>query len=155
MPEIYSDYDYNQVPELVKAHKKWKRYVKYKGWNAEDSGAPPADLIGNGRASPDHIRYLYLSEDPVTPVYEVRPIIGDTVSVAKFRLQKQVRLYDLTLDIHDIENDKVVELPRLYNTIGAMFSRPYNGDASKYLPTQYIAEEIKTWVLMDCDLGVP
>ena len=86
MPEIYSDYDYNQTPELVKAQKKWKRYVKYKGWNAEDSGAPPADLMGNGRANPDHIRYLYLSEDPVTPVYEVRPIIGDTVSVAKFKL---------------------------------------------------------------------
>ena len=148
MPEIYSDYDYDQTPELVKAQKKWKRYVKYKGWNAEDSGAPPADLIGNGRANPDHIRYLYLSEDPVTPVYEVRPIIGDTVSVAKFRLLKDVRLYDLTLDIHDIENDEVVELPRLYNTIGAMFSRPYNGDASKYLPTQYIAEEIKN---MDFD----
>ena len=143
MPEIYSDYDYDQTPELVKAQKKWKRYVRYKGWNAEDSGAPPADFIGNGRANPDHIRYLYLSEDPVTPVYEVRPIIGDTVSVAKFKLLKDVRLYDLTFDIHDIENDEVVELPRLYNTIGAMFSRPYNGDASKYLPTQYIAEEIK------------
>lgn len=143
MPEIYSDYDYNQTPELVKAQKKWKRYVKYKGWNAEDSGAPPADLIGNGRANPDHIRYLYLSEDPVTPVYEVRPIIGDTVSVAKFKLLKDARLYDLTFDIHDIENDEVVELPRLYNTIGAMFSRPYNGDASKYLSTQYIAEEKK------------
>lgn len=84
-----------------------------------------------------------MSEDPVTPVYEVRPIIGDTVSVAKFKLQKEVRLYDLTFDIHDIENDEVVELPRLYNTIAAMFSRLYNGDASKYLPTQYIAEEIK------------
>jgi hypothetical protein len=24
-----------------------------------------------------------------------------------------------------------------------MFSRPYNGDVSKYLPTQYISEEIK------------
>ena len=71
IPEIYSDYDYNQTPELV------------------------------------------------------------------------VRLYDLTFDIHDIENDKVVELTRLYNTIGAMFSRPYNGAASQYLPTQYIAEEIK------------
>ena len=143
MPEIYSDYDYNQTPELVKAQKKWKKNIKFKGWNKKDSGAPPADYIGNGRANPDHIRYLYLSEDPVTPVYEVRPIIGDTVSVAKFKLQKEVRLYDLTFDIHDIENDEVVELPRLYNTIGAMFSRPYNGDASKYLPTQYIAEEIK------------
>lgn len=111
MPEIYSDYDYNQTPELVKAQKKWKKNIKFKGWSKKDSGAPPADYIGNGRANPDHIRYLYLSEDPVTPVYEVRPIIGDTVSVAKFRLQKQVRLYDLTFDIHDIENDKVVELP--------------------------------------------
>lgn len=143
MPEIYSNYDYDETPELVNAQKKWKQNVRFKGWNAEDSGAPKADLVGNGRANPDHIRYLYLSEDSITPVYEVRPIIGDTVSVARFRLTKDVKLYDLTLDIHDIVNDEVVELPRLYNTIGEMFSRPYNGDATKYLPTQYIAEEIK------------
>jgi len=143
MPELFSDYDYKQTPELVNAQKKWKRNIKLKGWSKKDSGAPPAEHIGNGRANPDHIRYLYLSEDAVTPVYEVRPIIGDTVSVAKFRLQKEVRLYDLTFDMHNIGNENVVELPRLYNTIGAMFSRPYNGDAAKYLPTQYIAEEIK------------
>ncbi len=142
IPEIYSNYDYDETPELVKAQKKWKKYVRFKGWNAEDSGAPPADYIGNGRANPDHIRYLYLSEDPITPVYEVRPIIGSTVSVAKFKLKKDVRLYDLTLDIHDAVNE-IVELPRLYNTIGEMFSKPYNGNSTKYLPTQYIAEEIK------------
>ena len=28
MPEIYSDYDYNQTPELVKAQKKWKKNIK-------------------------------------------------------------------------------------------------------------------------------
>ena len=28
MPEIYSDYDYNQTPELVKAQKKWKKNTK-------------------------------------------------------------------------------------------------------------------------------
>lgn len=143
MPEIYSDYDCDETPELVKAQKKWKKNVKFKGWNKKDSGAPPADFIGNGRANPDHIRYLYLSEDPVTPVYEVRPIIGDTISVAKFKLQRDVKLYDLTFNIHDMNNDEVVELPRLYNTIGEMFSKPYNGDATKYLSTQYIAEEIK------------
>ena len=143
IPEIYSDYDYNETPQLVKAQKKWKQNVRFKGWNADDSGAPPADLTGNGRANPDHIRYLYLCEDSVTPVYEVRPIIGDTVSVARFKLKKDIKLYDLTLDIHDIVNGEVVELPRLYNTIGEMFSRPYNGDATKYLATQYIAEKIK------------
>lgn len=143
LPEIYSDYDYTQTPELVKAQKKWKRNVKFKGWNAQDSSAPPPDYIGNGRANPDHIRYLYLSEDPTTPIYEVRPIIGQTVSVAKFKLKKDVKIYDLTLDIHDIIKDTVAEFPRLYNTIGAMFSHPYNGEVSKYLPTQYLAEEIK------------
>lgn len=143
IPEIYSDYDYDETPELIKAQKKWKKNVRFKGWNAEDSGAPNAKFIRNGRANPDHIRYLYLCEDPVTPVYEVRPIIGDTVSVAKFKLKKDVKLYDLTFNLHDINKNEVVELPRLYNTIGEMFSRPYNGDATKYLPTQYIAEEIK------------
>lgn len=143
VPEIYSDYDYAQTPRLVNAQKKWKQYVKFKGWNKKESGAPPADLVGNGRANPDHIRYLYLCEDPVTPVYEVRPIIGDTVSIAKFKLKKDIKLYDLTVDIHDIENSEAVEVPRLYNTIGEMFSRPYNGNISRYLPTQYIAEEIK------------
>ncbi len=143
IPEIYSDYNYNETPELVNAQKKWKSNIKFKGWNKKDSGAPPADLIGNGRANPDHIRYLYLCEDTTTPVYEVRPVIGDMVSVAKFKLNKEVKLYDLTFDIHDIVNDEVVEFPRLYNTIGEMFSKPYNGDAFRYLPTQYIAEEIK------------
>ena len=143
MPGIYSDYDYNQTPELVKAQKKWKNNIRFKGWNKKDSSAPPANLIRNGRANPDHIRYLYLCEDHVTPVYEVRPIIGDTVSVAKFKLQRDVKLYDLTLEINNIENDGILELPSLFNTIGTMFSRPNNKDASQYLPTQYISEEIK------------
>lgn len=143
IPEIYSDYDSNQVPQLVNAKNKWKRNVRFKGWNSKESGAPPADLIGNGRANPDHIRYLYLSEDSVTPVYEVRPIIGDTVSVAKFKLNRDVKLYDLTLEMNNKESEGNLALPRLYNTIGEMFSRPYNGDVSKYLPTQYISEEIK------------
>lgn len=76
-------------------------------------------------------------------MYEVRPIIGNTVSVAKFKLHKDVRLYDLTLDNLVDKNDDATILSRLYNTIGIMFSRPNNGDTSKYLPTQYIAEEIK------------
>ena len=67
--------------------------------------------------------------------------------IGEFNLHTVVRLpgsvFSPYTSIHDIENDEVVELPRLYNTIGAMFSRPYNGDASKYLSTQYIAEEIK------------
>ena len=62
--------------------------------------------------------------------------------MAKFQLQRDVKLYDLTLNIQD-HIEPGYEWPSLYNTIGAMFSKPYNGDVSKYLPTQYLAEEIK------------
>ena len=141
--DMLSDSDDGATSRLAKAQNKWRRKIKFKGWNKKESGAPPADLVGNGRANPDHIRYLYLSEDPVTPVYEVRPVIGDVVSVAKFKLHKDVRLYDLTLDNLVEESGETSILSRLYNTIGVMFSRPNNGDTSKYLPTQYIAEEIK------------
>lgn len=137
------DSDDGARSRLAKAQDKWRRKIKFKGWNKKESGAPPADRVGNGRANPDHIRYLYLSEDPITPVYEVRPIIGDTVSVAKFKLHKDVRLYDLTLNTIDDNNDGTAILQRLYNTIGTRFSRPNNGDTSKYITTQYIAEEIK------------
>ena len=143
MPQIYNDVDSFENSALISAQRKWKRYVKFKGWGEKDSSAPNADLIGNGRANPDHIRYLYLCEDKTTPVYEVRPIIGQTVSVAKFKLLKDVKVYDLTLDIQDEIGEEKMQMPSLYNTIGQMFSRPYNGEPTKYLPTQYLAEEIK------------
>ena len=149
LPQLYSEVDSDYIKNnketltLINAQKKWKRSIKFKGYNAKDSTAPDSDLIDNGRANPDHIRYLYLCEDDVTPVYEIRPIIGDQVSVAKFRLKKDVRLYDLTLNIQDHVEQPGYDWPSLYNTIGAMFSKPYNGEASKYLPTQYLAEEIK------------
>ena len=148
LPQLYSDVDHNYLNNnketlaLVNAQKKWKARIHFKGYNAKDSTAPSPELIGNGRANPDHIRYLYLCEDDITPIYEIRPIIGEQVSVAKFQLQKDVKLYDLTLNIQD-NIEPGFEWPSLYNTIGAMFSKPYNGDISKYLPTQYLAEEIK------------
>lgn len=66
LPQLYSDVDPNyleyneETVSLIKAQRKWKRYVSFKGYNAADSGAPDPELIGNGRANPDHIRYLYL-----------------------------------------------------------------------------------------------
>ena len=146
---LYSEMDIPSLPDkgesdaFITAQKKWKRNVRYKGYNADDSTAPKPELIGNQRANPDHIRYLYLCEDEVTPVYEIRPIIGEQVSVAKFVLQKEIKVYDLTLDIQDHMTNPDYEWPSLYNTIGQMFSRPNNGDLLQYIPTQYLAEEIK------------
>ena len=75
LPQLYSDVDPNylnnntETRALVNAQKKWKARIHFKGYNAKDSTAPNPELIGNGRANPDHIRYLYLCEDNVTPIY--------------------------------------------------------------------------------------
>ncbi len=132
----------SQTVPIISAYEKWKR-LRFKGFDAKNSVAPPADCIGPGRANPDHIRYLYLSEDSKTPVYEVRPIIGQTVSVARFKIKKDLKLFDLTVQISDTYSNPDYELPSLFNSIGKMFSKPYNGNPIEYIPTQYITEEIK------------
>lgn len=122
---------------------KWRRRVRFKGYDAKASVAPPPDRIGNGRANPDHIRYLYVCEDNITPVYEARPFIGANVSVAKLRLQKEIKVFDLNVSVQGKDNPSGSQLPSLFSTIGKKFSKPFNGDLTSYLPTQYIAEEIK------------
>lgn len=149
LPQLYSDIAPNSLKSttesraLVNAQKKWKRNVKFKGYNKKDSSAPDANLVGIGRANPDHIRYLYLCEDELTPIYEMRPIIGQTISVAKFKLKKDVKIFDLTLDMSDDYKDPDYSLPSLYNSIGKKFSKPYSGETVRYIPTQFLAEEIK------------
>lgn len=130
------------------AQLKWRKSVKFKGYGSRDSSAPEPNKVTNGRANPDHIRYLYVCEDEMTPVYEVRPIIGDQVSVARFKLIKEVKLYDLTLPKQSSEKPLLNSVDeytssKLFGAIGAMFSRPFNGDPAKYIATQFLAEEIK------------
>lgn len=124
----------------------WWTENRFQGFDAEESTAPPKEFVSSGRANPAHIRYLYLSEDSVTPVYEVRPIVGQDVSVAKFVLQKDIKVFDFSLNIQD-ENG----FPTLYNLIGEMFSKPNDGNEVDYLPTQFLVEKIKNQTNMNFD----
>ena len=108
---------------------------RFKGYNAKES-LPPEDDVPSGRANPNLIRYLYLCEDSETPIYEVKPTIGQTVSLAKLKLNRDVKLYDFTL-----KNDGISL--SLFSLIGKKFSMPNYGDVNRYLPTQYIAEKIR------------
>lgn len=129
--------------ELFSAVKKWKSNVRFKGYNAKESTAPPVEKIDDGRANPDHIRYLYLCEDKMTPVYEVRPIIGDYVSLAKFTLLEDIKLYDLTKKSVPERSTPEDGIPLLFDAIGALFSRPVETRRENYIATRFLAEEIK------------
>lgn len=123
----------------LEKYKKWQR-KRYKGFSAADSGMPPADLAPAGRINPENISYLYLAEDPLTCVYEVRPTIGQHVSIATFRLTKDIVVYDLASNSEGKDN---LHNPLLFNYIEKRFSTPNAGDTLHYLPTQFLSEVIK------------
>lgn len=124
------------------AVKAWKAQV-FKGFGAKDSGAPNHDRIKGGRANPDYIRYLYLAEDTDTACYEIRPIIGQYISVATFKSLKQLKLYDLTSQQPNRFENPVYEAPSLFDCISEHFSIPNADDPRKYIPTQFLTEKIK------------
>lgn len=136
--ETLSDPNNKNNPVLI-AYKNWKK-TRFKGFNDKESLPPPTNQVAAGRANPDHIRYLYLSEDEETPLYEVRPTIGQYVSVAKFKTTQKLKIFDFTkIPTKNVDNS----LPSLFEVIGQKFSAPYCGNPIEYLPTQYIAEAIK------------
>lgn len=138
----------NEFPSTItctpkEAVKEWKAQA-FKGFDATDSGAPKNyDIISGGRANPDYIRYLYLAEDADTACYEIRPIIGQYISVATFKSLKQLKLYDLTSQRPNHFENPVYEAPSLFDCISEHFSMPNADDPRKYIPTQFLTEKIK------------
>lgn len=128
--------------EIIDIYNRWQR-KKFKGYNSSGSGAPPADITVSGRVNPERIRYLYLAEDPKTAVYEVRPTIGQFVSVATFSTKDKIKIYDLATEIKPQDVEKTENDYALLGVIQRRFSEPNTGDTLKYLPTQFLGEVIK------------
>jgi len=127
---------------IIDAYNKWQR-KRFKGFKAADSGAPPANIGSAGRINPERIRYLYLAEDPETAIYEVRPTIGQHVSVAFFKTVDEVKIYDLARVNKPQEGEESENDYALFDIIQQRFSEPNTGDTFRYLPTQYLSELIK------------
>ena len=131
-----------RAKEIIASYDKWQR-KRFKGYKASDSGAPPADIGSAGRINPERIQYLYLAEDPETAIYEVRPTIGQHVSVAYFKIMEELKIYDLAREIKSQEGEAPGNDYTLFNVIQQRFSEPNIGDTFRYLPTQYLGERIK------------
>ena len=71
-----------------------KKRKVFWGYNAKDSGAPPRGSATAGRANSSGISYLYICDSPETAVMEVRPRIGQEVSVATIEIKEPIKLFD-------------------------------------------------------------
>ena len=109
-----------------------------------------------GRANASGIPVLYLATALETAIAEVRPWLGSEVSVAQFKVHRDLRVIDLTRG-HNRSSFGQMTLAHLsgereatseekenavWTDIDAAFSRPItaHGDSAEYVPTQFLAE---------------
>jgi len=115
---------------------------------------PPPEWVLDGRApegriNPKGIPFLYAATHMRTAIGEVRPSLGDLVSVAELRTTRGVRLINCTTDEGRIRTIIYFKEPgaeekglAVWRDIDRAFSRPVTAsdDRADYAATQFIAE---------------
>ncbi|MBQ7718820.1 MAG: RES family NAD+ phosphorylase [Clostridia bacterium] len=121
------------------------------GFRKNEMGAPPSSKASSGRANPEGISCLYLSNTIDTTLYETRAGVYDYVTVGKFVLQKDIEVVNLS-DIDKLSPFIVPDINLIaanithLNNISADIAKPLRRNESSldYLPTQYICDYIKS-----------
>jgi uncharacterized protein YrzB (UPF0473 family) len=111
------------------------------GYDAEKSFINKKfDEVGDARANPYSIAYLYVTESVYTACTEVRPYLDDYLSVAEIINKESLRVVDLT----NFDSEEFCTSGEAYLgwLIARSFSRPVK-NGSNYLMSQYISEYIK------------
>lgn len=121
---------------------------KFKGLSRKDSDKPPADKTKGYRANYDHIPHLYCASNEETAVREIRPGLNHHINIATIRPKKNMRFLDLTRNSKTLTCDTQ---KNLYEALADWFSRPVTNEDNpeEYIPTQFLAEYIKTKCKLD------
>ena len=115
---------------------------EFLGYDEKNSFVPSnSDLVGDGRANPSYIKYLYTAEEPYTALVEVRPYLDTEVSVAEIKVNESLKIADFTYERWGRIEDGVMK--NLMFLIMSDLSKPSDSDKKSYIPTQYVAEYIK------------
>jgi hypothetical protein len=116
---------------------------------------PKAEFVGDGRVNPKGIPCLYLSTTADTAMAEVRPWVGSDLSLAQFKVIRDLAIVNCSLDkkmfpiwVVDGEPRELPPQKRepvVWGDIGYAFSRPITPDhpATEYVPTQILAEAFR------------
>jgi hypothetical protein len=111
------------------------------GYDEKGSHVPPnADLVNAGRANPERISYLYMANEPMCAVAEVRPLIQEYISVAEIVILEELRIADLSYDAIGRVDE---ELKLLTYILMKEYSKPNYNAPFEYITTQFISEYIK------------
>jgi len=120
---------------------------------------PKQEYSFEGRVKPSGIIVLYLATSETTAASEIRPWIGEMISIGTFILQQNLKLADLSngdgqpnianLTFSELEGKEDISQEKtdrlVWNSIDNAFSRPQTSTdtGAEYAPTQILAEAIK------------
>lgn len=116
----------------------------------DEMGAPPTKLATAGRANPQGIPFLYLSDSAETTFYETRALYLDIISTGTFEVIKNLNIVDYSTNespfnsiYSDVQTGIINEL--IAKKISQDLSKPMRRSDSPvdYVPTQFICEYIK------------
>lgn len=84
-----------QMDKLIEFNKRYSEPNNFYGFSKSDCGVPPEKFRHNGRLNTKTDAYLYLAFDKDTAIYEMRPSIGQSYSLATCKSNKDLLLVDL------------------------------------------------------------
>lgn len=113
------------------------------GYDEKESSAPPADMTHDGRANPRGISYLYLAEDELTCIKEIKPNIESWISIGSFIPNKKLKLADIYFSKKDFEANKGDSDSINFMMMFDICFSEVEQTTEDYLATQYISEFIK------------
>ena len=114
-------------------------------YNKRDSYVPPLKIIKANRANTEGIPCLYAAKEEKTAIAEVRPFLGNEISVAGIQIKRDLTIFDLYLDLN-IKDIEIIKLssPDIWLGIAFAFSIPYeNTSKNEYLLTQCVSEYVQ------------
>lgn len=123
-----------------------------KGFRQEEMFSPPIGKRTAGRVNPEGMRVLYLSKDNKTVLNETRVASYDYVTIGEFKNKKSLKIANIS-GISRISpflyNDNFQRYALNRNVFQEMayeIAKPIrrNDSPLEYLPTQYIAEFVKS-----------
>jgi hypothetical protein len=120
---------------------------------------PCRNRAGDGRTNPRGIPCLYMATRKNTAILEVRPLIGSYVSIARFRLSRDIEIIncakdhfslldeDLRITLGKSREEKLEQNEKMvWGEINRAFSQPSQreDESVDYVPTQILAEAFKS-----------
>ncbi len=121
------------------------------GYPKEKMGKPPHKLSKSGRANPQGISYLYVSQSIDTTLYEARATFLDYVSIGEFKLKENIKvitlrtLFQVSPFLDGFSVEKYIRNKSFIDLLENELSKPLRRQDNEldYLPTQYLCEYIK------------